>query len=504
MSSAAIVPEPLMTSGRPRLMNRILSFPVVLAALLCVLAVIFASTRLNDPDMWWHLKMGQIIWDSHSIPTTDLFSYTTNHQASVPQEWLSQLSMYAAFHAAGFSGLMAWLCTIGSLLLVVGYSLCWVYTNNPKISFFGALTIWMFSTIGFSPRPQMIGYLLLLFELLLIHLGRTRNPRWFFGLPLLFAVWVNCHGSFLLGFAIAGIFLFAAFTPFQAGLLVSTSWHPRARKTFLIMMVVAAVALLCNPVGIKQVLYPLNTLFHQPIGLAQVEEWQPLRMSDARGIALMASLVCIFPVVIIRRSELMWDELLLLSAGTWLAVSHTRMLFVFGILVAPVLCRLLSDFWDGYDVEHERPVPNAILIAASIAVAILAFPGPKSIAQQLDRGNPVGAVAFMQANHLAGPMLNEYVYGGYLIWAATQYPVFIDGRADVFEWTGVFAEFARWEQLQMPPRELLDKYKISFCLLARKSPLTTMMALLPDWKIVYQDDTSVIFQRVSETPSSND
>ena len=73
MSSAAIVPEPLMTSGRPRLMNRILSFPVVLAALLGVLAVIFASTRLNDPDMWWHLKMGQIIWDSHSVPTTDLF-----------------------------------------------------------------------------------------------------------------------------------------------------------------------------------------------------------------------------------------------------------------------------------------------------------------------------------------------------------------------------------------------------------------------------------------------
>ena len=32
-------------------------------------------------------------------------------------------------------------------------------------------------------------------------------------------------------------------------------------------------------------------------------------------------------------------------------------------------------------------------------------------------------------------MLNEYVYGGYLIWAAPENPVFVDGRADIFEWT---------------------------------------------------------------------
>ena len=503
MSAAVVVPEPLTTAGRPRRIYRIFSFPAVLAALLCVLAVIFASTRLNDPDMWWHLKMGQIIWDTHSIPTTDVFSYTTNHQASVPQEWLSQLSMYGFFRMAGFSGLMAWLCVVGSLLFVAGYCLCCLYTGNPKISFFGGLTIWLFSSIGFSPRPQMIGYILLVLELLLIHLGRTRDPRWFFGLPILFAVWVNCHGSFLLGFVIAGIFLIAAFTPFQAGLLVSKRWDPDVRKTFLIVVAVSVLALFCNPIGIKQVLYPIDTMFHQPINLANVEEWQPLRMVEARGLALLASLACIALVVIVRRSEFMWDELLLLAMGTWLAVSHTRLLFVFGILVAPILCRLTSDFWDGYDVERERPVPNAILIAGSIVVAILAFPSPSGIVQQLDRDNPTGAIAFMQANHLSGRMLNEYAYGGYLIWAAPQNPVFIDGRADLYEWAGVLAEFTRWEQLQMPPRELLDKYHVSTCLLARRSPMATVMALLPDWKLVYQDEKSVVFQRRIEAPRTS-
>ena len=92
-------------------------------------------------------------------------------------------------------------------------------------------------------------------------------------------------------------------------------------------------------------------------------------------------------------------------------------------------------------------------------------------------------------------MLNEYVYGGYLIWTAPEYPVFIDGRSDVFEWSGVLGDLTQWETLQADPRQLLDKYHISFCLLARKSPMTTVMALVPGWKLAYEDNNSVIFTR---------
>jgi len=495
MSSSAIAAERSEISGRRSFARRILSFPVVQMALLCVLAVMSARSNLNDPDMWWHLKTGQIIASTHSIPTTDRFSYSTNHHVVIPQEWLSQLSIYALFKLWGFSGVAVWLCFAGSLLFLIGYILCYVYTRNPKIAFLGGLTIWMFSTVGFAPRPQMIGYLFLSVELLLIHLGRTRSLRWFFALPLLFVLWVNCHASFLLGFVIAAVIFFSSVTPFHAGLLVSKPWNAAVRKHYLGALAISALALLCNPVGFKQILYPIDTLLHQPIGLAQVLEWQPLRLADTRGIGLMATLACIVLMVVVRKSELMWDELLLLALGTWLAVSHTRMIFVFGILAAPVLCRVLSDLWDGYSAEQDRPWPNLLLIAGCLVVAVLAFPSRASIAQQLNRDNPVGALAFMRTNHLSGPMLNEYVYGGYLIWTAPEYPVFIDGRSDVFEWSGVLGDLTQWETLQADPRQLLDKYHISFCLLARKSPMTTVMALVPGWKLAYEDNNSVIFTR---------
>ena len=135
-----------------------------------MLAVLTVRSRFDDPDMWWHLKSGEIISTTHTIPTTDIFSYTTNHHASVPHEWLSQVFIYGAYKAGGYSGLMLWLCILTSCLLVAGYVLCSLYSGNAKVGFAGAMVLWLFSTAGLAVRPHMVGYLLLVAELMVIHL----------------------------------------------------------------------------------------------------------------------------------------------------------------------------------------------------------------------------------------------------------------------------------------------------------------------------------------------
>jgi hypothetical protein len=337
----------------------------------------------------------------------------------------------------------------------------------------------------------------LIAELVLIHLGRTRNPRWFFWLPILFTVWVNCHGSFILGIILAGIFLFTSFFSFQMGSLVSQRWDQRCRRSLALAMAFSLAALFLNPVGIRQILYPIDTMLHQPLNLGNVEEWAHLNMTEARGIALLAVLLCIFLLVALRQSDFFFDELLLLALGTWLAVSHMRMLVVFGILAAPILSRLLSTSWEGYNAEEDRIWPNALMIGISLLVALLAFPSRQNLEEQVEDQSPVKAVQFIQANHLSGPMLNQYGFGGYLIWAAPEHPVFIDGRADIYEWSGLLGEFGNWATLASDPNALLQKYRISFCLLARESPMVRVLPLLPDWKIVYADDNSVILTRTA-------
>jgi hypothetical protein len=468
--------------------------------MLVVLTALTVRGRFDDPDMWWHLKMGQIIWTTHRIPTHDLFSYTANQQALVPQEWLAQLNIFCAYLLGGFSGLMLWFFLLAAALVVAGYILCRTYSGNAKVAFVGAMVIWFFGTIGFEIRPQMFSFILLVAELLLIHAGRTRNPRWFVGLPLVFLIWINSHASFVLGIAVACAFLVSSFFEFELGALVSRRWDQRHRRVFVWSLLLSLAGLFLNPAGVKQIYYPFDTLMNMKLLMANVEEWAPLNLTEARGVGLLAVLFCILLLTAARKADIYLDELLLLAAGTWIAVGHIRMLIVFGILVAPTLSRQLANVWENYDPDKDRILPNAVFIGLSLVAVVLAFPSRANLVQQVEARSPVRALDYIRTHQLSGPMLNDYTYGGYLIWAAPEYPVMMDGRTDIYEWSGFLQQYARWATVQEDPNLLLEKYDVNFCLLSTGSQMINILPLLPDWKLVYSDDIAQVFVR---TPGQN-
>lgn len=472
----------------------------MLAGILVFLAVLTARSRFDDSDLWWQLKMGQVICAARHIPLANIFSSTAAQQPLVPQEWLAEAAIFGAYKLAGYSGLMLWLCLFIALLLVAGYGLCALYSGNVKVAFVGAMTLWFFAAPAYSIRPQLIAYTLLIAELALIHLGRTRNPNWFFCLPPLFALWINLHGSFMLGIVVAAVFLFTSFFSFEIGSLIARRGNLECRKKLILALLLSLAALFLNPIGLRQILYPFDTLLNMRGLLSNVQEWSPLKMNDPAGIALMAVLLGAFLLVALRGSQLFFDELLLLGLGTWLAVSHLRMLIVFGILAAPILTRLLAGSWDGYNAEEDRIAPNAIMIGLSLLAAWLVFPGARDLQAQVEAQSPVKAVEFLRAHPLPGVMLNEYDYGGYLIWALPEHPVFIDGRTDIYEWSGLLGEFGSWALVASDPNALLQKYNVGFCLLARQAPMAHVLPLMPGWKLVYSDDIAVIFARTPPSP----
>ena len=473
----------------------------MLASTLIVLAVLTVRSRFNDPDLWWHLRTGQIISTNRAVPRRDLLSYTTGQNDWVPQEWLSQLGMYAAWSAGDFSGLMLWLCVVTAALLVIQYVSCSLYSGNAKVAFLGALITWFFSTVGLAIRPQVVGFTLLASELLILHLGRSRDRRWFYLLPALFAIWVNSHGSFLLGMIVLLLVLVTVSFNVRAGLLRSRPLDPKRRRTLLWSAAFSVIALFVNPVGWPLLAYPLRTIFDHRMQLDAVTEWQKLSFDDVRAFGLLGLAAAILLIALVRRTVLYLDEVALLAVAFGMAVLHQRFLFAWGIIAAPIVCRQLADVWEGYLPARDRILPNAILIAGSLGLAVAAFPAQSELSAQVQRGNPVEAVDFIRTAHLSsrltGRMLNEYVYGGYLSWALPQQKVFIDGRADVYAWTGVFADYGKWATLREDPNRLLDHYQIDWCLLSQSAPLTRVMRYLPGWIERYSDSQAVIFARDS-------
>lgn len=481
------------TGTRP--WRRVFSFPVVLAALLVVLTMFTIRSRFNDPDLWWHLKTGELIWNTHSIPRVDSFSFTVAGHSRPPQEWLSELTMYTAWKLAGYTGLMVWFCIFASLLVISAYVLCALYSGNVKLAFLGGLVVFWFSTVGLGVRPHMIGYLLLICEILVVRLAKTRNPRWLFLLPPMFWLWVNVHSSFIFGLWVLSILFVCSFLELQWGLLVSQRWERHRRKVLTIAFVLSVAAVFTNPVGVRQITYPVVAMSNMPLSLHTVSEWLPPSFEQRRGVALLLIGGFTLLIPILRRTELLLDELLLVGTGFGFAVRHERMLFVFGILVAPVLCRLLSDTLSRYEPSHDPVLPNLIILALLVPVIILTFPTRRSLEQQVENENPVRAVEFLKHSGLSGRMLNQYSYGGYLIWVAPEHKVFIDGRADVFEWAGVFADYVKLISLSVDPRTLLEKYHINVCFLSRDQALGRILPLLSGWKIAYSDNSALILTK---------
>lgn len=485
-------------------LHNIFSFRTVHVVLLIMMAVLTFRGRFNTTDTWWDLKTGEIIWNTHHVPTVDLFSYTTNRHFCVPHEWLAQLSIYAGYHFGGYMGMAIWFCIFVSLLSIAAYALCWLYSASDRVAFLGALGIWFFATIGFSIRAQLIGYLLLLCELLIVHLARTRNARWFFALPPLFALWVNIHGSFLLGVVVLGVILACGFLEFQAGLLVSHRRSAREQKLLSIAFALSIGALFINPVGLAQLTYPIDTMFNQPLQKTFISEWPPAPFTDPRAWGLLAVAGVILLIPLLKRVEFTVQELLLVAMGFAMAAQHQRMLFVFGILAMPVLCRLAAVAWTHGETSRrrERVLLNAAVIIVAIFATVRLFPTTRNLTEQVNKGNPVKALNFLRRAGITGRMLNDYNYGGYLIWAAPERKVFADGRGDVYEWTGVLADYIKWVTLKTDPRSIFDKYHVDYCLLNRDAAISRVMKLLPGWKSVYSDDMSVVFVRVSHARDS--
>src|ERR1019366_4851656 len=174
-----------------------------------------------------------------------------------------------------------------------------------------------------------------------------------------------------------------------------------------------------------------------------------------------------------------------------MALQHRRMLFLFGIIAAPVL----SHYGWAREKKRTYPLANAALIGCCLLAIVWLFPDNKALERQIQSASPVQAVKYLRQAHLTGPMLNEYQFGGYLIWNLPETKVFIDGRTDLFDWTGVLKDYLRWASLQEDPKVLLDRYGIRVCLLYRGSAIARVLPYIPDWKKVYSDDLAVVFTR---------
>ena len=488
--------QPRAENSSAKLVNAlkwVISFPAMLGIFL--IGRVFYEGRgfIVDPDVWWHIKVGQDILRTHHWPTVDTYSFTAAGTPWIAYEWLGEIVLALMYRPGGVVSLCVFLIAFGSVILLSLYWLGTVRSGNSKASFVSTLFLASLAFASFTLRPQMFGYLFLILTLLVLEKYRqgVSWPLW--TLPLIFLAWVNTHGSFIIGIGVVGLYLAAGLVSFEVGSVKAVAWTQEQRLRLEKALLLCLAVLPITPYGTQLAVYPFDMAFSQPINVANVNEWRPMPFELIGGKIFLGMVVLFFLLQMFFKFSWRLEELLLVAGGTAMACLHVRFILLFVPFCAPVFATMLARWIPAYDRRKDKYIANSVLMAGVMAAMIHYFPTRVAIDKKVAETYPVAALAYLDAHPIPGKMLDYYGFGGYLVFAGR--PVFIDGRGDLYERTGVFGDYVHLNEFQPGSMGILRNYGIDACLLGAKQSLAAVLLATPEWRRVYSDDTSVIFVR---------
>ena len=474
--------------------RQLLGTPVLLASALFVIVFFFVPRSMADPDIWWHLRNAHTLVASHTFLTNDRYSFTASGSLWINHEWLAELPYYFGWRLARANGVF-WVTVIAIELDMLGvFLLAWLHSRNLKASVFAAVVATVLSTISFGPRTLLFGWLCLLIELIVLEQS-ARRPRLLWSLPVLFALWVNTHGSWMIGMVLLLIYVATSAIRFRCGALECTGLSVSELRRFALVAGSSALALFLNPYGWRLVAYPLNLAFHQKLNIQNVEEWKGLDFHSPRGLVVLGCIALLALLQLCRpRRWTSWEAACLLI-GIYSAFNYSRFLFLFGILAAPVLACSLGKP-DRPKQTHPRLLLNAAILLVLLCSVVSRLRDQDSNDRRLDDLFPTHALIYLAASPPHGFVFNEFLWGGYLIWNLPQWPVFIDSRVDIFEYNGTFRDYLDIIRMRNS-LGLLDKYKIRYVLYEKASPLVYLLEHTGGWKADYQDERVILLERIA-------
>lgn len=485
-----------------------------------VLAITFLSifvmaTRISmDTDSWWHMRTGQWILENGAIPKSDPFSFTHNGQAwRYPSAaWLSQITMYGLYARFGPGMLNLYVAALVTLAFVfVHFTLSGGLFTRAFTLILAAAT----SGVYWAARPYLATFVLTAVFLWILEdyrWGRSNRLLW---LPLVMIAWVNLHPGFAVGFILVGIYALSAGVDW-----LRSNWEGRGRRfdgaglraglsgpfsRLLLLIPLLLVAASLNPTGPALLGYPFETL---SIGVLRdvIQEWQSPNFHVLQMQPFAWLLLLTFAAVGASKRRLALTDFLLFSVFTLMALLAGRNIALFALAAPAVLTRHaapvfqelrlrfgLRPFGEGQQSTRMRWLNAglaAILVLVAVARIAEMYPVEASqvvYAEQL----PLGAVGYLQAEMPPGRLFNSYNWGGYLIWALPEYPVFVDGRTDLYgdQFLGEFLHTLRaepgWQQE-------LEHRGINLVLIEPDTPLAKVLPY-EGWQVLYLDELSVLY-----------
>src|SRR6266851_2032591 len=332
---------------------------------------------MRDPDFWWHLRTGQHIAQTHSVPHLDFYSFTNAGKQWITHEWLSELIFYGVYRATGFGGLII---LFG---LVIGGAFALTYFRSPARPYIAGLSV-VLAALATAPlwgvRPQMFSLLLPSIFLFVLYPPaptpevRSKNIWWLVPSTLL---WANLHAGYAVGLALIALVIVAWLLD---GVIGSAPRDEalRAVRLLAILLLLCTLVVIFNPNGTHLYSYPFQTL-HSRAMQTYIVEWASPDFHLIRFQPFLLLVLATFGTLALSPRRERPGTLLLLIATAYAGMRSSRHIFIFALVAAPLLAKYASAWlsekkWAQWMNTPEKvPTRSKAMLNAALVLGMIAF-----------------------------------------------------------------------------------------------------------------------------------
>jgi hypothetical protein len=454
---------------------------IVLGTALAAFAVVlFAPAVLGDGDTYWHIAAGRWMLDNQAVLRIDPFSYTFAGHPWQTHEWLAEIVMALAYVGAGWSGVV--------LLFGVAAALTAGLLAHHLSRRLGGLTLIVTLVLSLAcvagsllARPHLLALPLL--EMwtagLLVAREEGRAPSWKL-LPLM-VLWANLHSSFLIGLVLILPFALEA---------MQEEAPRRAARSWAVFAALALLAAMLTPHGIYGLIFPFKLMAMPSLQL--IGEWAPTNFQTFQPLAIAVA-VALY-VLLSRGAKVKPLRLLILLGLLYLALIHLRhhmLIAIVGpLILAEPLALALQASAPGATPRHGAAVALVFAVCLGVLTALRLW-------LPLERADgattPATALAHVPAALLRSPVLNDYAFGGYLIFSDVR--PFIDSRAELYgeKFLDCYVKMVRPDKPAL--QAALAKYRVRWTIFAADNPAAGAMDAMAGWHRLYADRWAVVHVR---------
>ncbi len=448
------------------------------------LALAIAAVRpLGDPDVWWHLRTGELIVDQ-GLVDRDPWSFASRNTWLL-HEWLSEVVMYLSYAIAGYDGVIALASIVIAVFAALVVASC-RRVAQPMIACLALVLTSVATMPTLAPRPQLMSWLLL--AAVCPYLRRCvedrRLPWWL--VPVVW-FWANVHGLWLTVLVLFGFMIIGMAIDEGA-----RGWRVTARFCGLGVLSLAAAAL--TPSGPALLLAP----FHVRSYARFVSEWDPPSITHP---AVACALILVLTVVVgwaRQQSRVPATTVGFVVGATAMGLLYTRTVPVAAIAVAPLAAAAAQSWCNQAAPRFRFDLRESVIWGVVLLVALPALSLQLSRVADIEPSRHVGSTTTAittttaRLQQLPGRprVLNQYEMGGWLLWAARDVSPAIDGRAEIYPVRYVEDYL---DTLAMRPgwQSFLAKGDFDAAILLSDTPLTGGLRSV-GWVVVEEQDDLLV------------